>query len=125
MNRWRLFSISLALVVCTVALVPIRLIAFDWAEEEYNWIRKHVWPDRTDQDEKQATANHATDGFDGAEAEYKEISKRQSNGNGGENLAEPPGRVTKSYIPPLGLRALKSRSKNLGNRSMTQTQLLG
>ncbi|MFX0114035.1 MAG: hypothetical protein ACFFB3_05775 [Candidatus Hodarchaeota archaeon] len=99
MNRWRFFSISLALVVGTVALVPIQLIAFDGAEDEYLWISKYLFADTSNVSEEPATRNHATDGFDGAEAEYKDISKNCGNGNGCEADVPLP-RVTKSYNSP-------------------------
>ncbi|MFX0115088.1 MAG: hypothetical protein ACFFB3_11120 [Candidatus Hodarchaeota archaeon] len=99
MNRWRLVGISLALMVGMVALAPIQLIADDGAHEEYLWISKYLFAGSSDSDEEQASANHATDGFDGAEAEYKDISKKKLNENG-EKLDDGKGRELKPYRSP-------------------------
>ncbi|MFQ5979729.1 MAG: hypothetical protein ACE5OZ_16490 [Candidatus Heimdallarchaeota archaeon] len=97
MNRWRLYSISLVLVMGLVALAPIHMHAWDGADSEFLYIVKHLYDsDRDGGAEEQANSNGLTDDFDGAEAEFLDITKKKPLEK--EDARQPAPRTTGSTI---------------------------
>jgi hypothetical protein len=101
MNRLRIISIGLAIIIGMVALAPVQMIAFDGAEDEYLYIKKYFFANKSDSGKDTTTTTEAADGFDSAELEYRLIGKHKSNGNG-EEQSEPSSRVTVPYVPVTG-----------------------
>lgn len=78
MNRWRFFSITLALVIGLVALAPIHMHGWDGAEAKYLYIVKHLYDsDRSMAVDAPANSNGQTGEYDGVEAEYLDFIKKK------------------------------------------------
>ncbi|MFQ5980878.1 MAG: hypothetical protein ACE5OZ_22295 [Candidatus Heimdallarchaeota archaeon] len=90
MKRWRLYSISLALVMGLVALAPIHMHAWDGANSEFLYIVKHLYDsDQAGEHDDQANSHGHTGDYDGAEEEYLDLTKKKPLDKSGKIASSP------------------------------------